>query len=94
MIIVTADGEEGRERAIGMGADEYFTKPFSPITLLQTVERVLSAPPTGRVIEKVEPLPGVGRSGDRRRPCAPTISRVTASPSPEPSAVRAPSCVR
>jgi CheY-like chemotaxis protein len=46
VIIVTADGEEGRERAIGMGADEYFTKPFSPITLLQTVERVLSAPPS------------------------------------------------
>jgi DNA-binding response OmpR family regulator len=45
VIIVTADGEEGRERAIGMGADEYFTKPFSPITLLKTVERVLSGPP-------------------------------------------------
>ena len=45
VIIVTADGEEGRERAIAMGADEYFTKPFSPITLLRTVERVLSAPP-------------------------------------------------
>ena len=44
VIIVTADGEEGRERAISMGADEYFTKPFSPITLLRTVERVLSAP--------------------------------------------------
>jgi CheY-like chemotaxis protein len=44
VIIVTADGEEGRERAINMGADEYFTKPFSPITLLQTVERVLRAP--------------------------------------------------
>ena len=45
VIIVTADGEEGRGRAIAMGADEYFTKPFSPITLLQTVEQVLSAPP-------------------------------------------------
>ena len=48
VIIVTADGEEGRERAIGMGADEYFTKPFSTITLLQTVERVLSSPPPAR----------------------------------------------
>jgi len=45
VIIVTADGEEGRERAIAMGADDYFTKPFSPITLLHTVEQVLSAPP-------------------------------------------------
>lgn len=44
VIIVTADGEEGRERAMQMGADDYFTKPFSPITLLQTVERVLSDP--------------------------------------------------
>lgn len=45
VIVVTADGEEGRERAIAVGADEYFTKPFSPITLLRTVEQVLSAPP-------------------------------------------------
>jgi two-component system phosphate regulon response regulator PhoB len=45
IIVVTADGEEGRGRAIAMGADEYFTKPFSPITLLQTVEQVLSSPP-------------------------------------------------
>jgi CheY-like chemotaxis protein len=47
VIIVTADGEEGRERAMAMGADEYFTKPFSPLTLLSTVEQVLSAPPRG-----------------------------------------------
>jgi CheY-like chemotaxis protein len=44
VIVVTADGEEGRERVMSLGADEYFTKPFSPITLLQTVERVLNAP--------------------------------------------------
>jgi len=44
VIVVTADGEEGREPAMAMGADEYFTKPFSPITLLKTVERVLAAP--------------------------------------------------
>jgi two-component system, OmpR family, phosphate regulon response regulator PhoB len=41
VIIVTADGEEGRERALASGADDYFTKPFSPIALLTTVERVL-----------------------------------------------------
>lgn len=47
VIVVTADGEEGRERALAMGADEYFTKPFSPVTLLKTVERVLDAPAAG-----------------------------------------------
>lgn len=44
VIVVTADGEEGRGRAMAIGADEYFTKPFSPTTLLNTVEQVLSAP--------------------------------------------------
>jgi two-component system phosphate regulon response regulator PhoB len=47
VIIVTADGEEGRERALALGADAYFTKPFSPIMLLQTVEQVLSPPGAG-----------------------------------------------
>lgn len=44
VIVVTATGEEGRDQAMRMGADEYFTKPFSPIALLQTVERVLAGP--------------------------------------------------
>jgi CheY-like chemotaxis protein len=50
VIIVTATGEEERERVLGLGADEYFTKPFSPLALLRTVERVLSAtaPEDGR----------------------------------------------
>lgn len=43
VIVVTATGEEAREHALSLGADEYFTKPFSPIALLQTVDRVLSA---------------------------------------------------
>jgi len=41
VVIVTATGEEGRKRAIGLGADDYITKPFSPLALLRTVERVL-----------------------------------------------------
>jgi len=46
VIVVTATGAEGGERALAMGADGYFTKPFSPIALLRTVERVLGPPPT------------------------------------------------
>jgi CheY-like chemotaxis protein len=41
VVIVTATGEEGRKRAIALGADGYITKPFSPLALLRTVERVL-----------------------------------------------------
>ena len=39
VIVVTATGEEGRARARAVGADAYFTKPFSPTALLQAVER-------------------------------------------------------
>ncbi len=46
VIIVTADGEEGRRPAMRMGADGYVVKPFSPATLLDTVARLLN-PPTG-----------------------------------------------
>jgi len=41
VIVVTADGEEGRARALAMGADAYFTKPFSPAALLTTAAQVL-----------------------------------------------------
>jgi len=45
VIIVTAVGEEGRDYVLSLGADAYFTKPFSPTTLLRTVERVLALEP-------------------------------------------------
>jgi len=41
VIIVTATGEEGRDFVLALGADEYFTKPFSPTQLLRTVEDAL-----------------------------------------------------
>ena len=41
VVVVTATGEEGRRKAIAQGADGYITKPFSPLALLRTVERVL-----------------------------------------------------
>ena len=43
VIVITAVGEEGRAFAMSLGADEYFTKPFSPLALLRTVERVLAS---------------------------------------------------
>ena len=44
VIVVTATGEEGRADALALGADGYFTKPFSPAALLETVARVLGGP--------------------------------------------------
>jgi CheY-like chemotaxis protein len=41
VVVVTATGEEGRRKALLQGADGYITKPFSPLALLRTVERVL-----------------------------------------------------
>jgi two-component system alkaline phosphatase synthesis response regulator PhoP len=47
VVVITAEGEEGRAPAMLLGADAYLTKPFSPNELLQTVERALagSGPP-------------------------------------------------
>jgi CheY-like chemotaxis protein len=44
VIVVTAAGEEGRASALAVGADAYFTKPFSPTALLQAVERARAGP--------------------------------------------------
>ena len=44
VVVVTATGEEGREHVISLGADEYFTKPFSPTALLRATEAALAGP--------------------------------------------------
>jgi CheY-like chemotaxis protein len=45
VIVVTAAGEEGREDALSLGADGYFTKPFNPAALVKTVAGLLGVPP-------------------------------------------------
>lgn len=46
ILVVTTRGDEtNRSRALGAGASEYMTKPFSPEAILAAVERLLSADP-------------------------------------------------
>ena len=41
VLLLTAMSQEGdRERGLAAGADDYFTKPFSPLALLHKVEAV------------------------------------------------------
>jgi CheY-like chemotaxis protein len=47
VIVVTADGEEERERMLASGADAYLTKPFSPAALLGVAAQAL-----GRIAEE------------------------------------------
>lgn len=43
IIILSAKGEESeREQGRDAGADDYFTKPFSPLALIKKVEKVLA----------------------------------------------------
>jgi DNA-binding response OmpR family regulator len=42
IIILSAKGEESeRKQGLDAGADDYFTKPFSPLALIKKVEEVL-----------------------------------------------------
>ena len=44
IIMLTAQAQErDREDGLAAGADDYFTKPFSPVTLLTKVEQVFGA---------------------------------------------------
>ncbi len=40
VIVLTATDEAARRRVLALGADGFFTKPFQPLALLQTLERV------------------------------------------------------
>ena len=40
VVILTARGDRDREAGLELGAEEYFTKPFSPLAVLELVERL------------------------------------------------------
>jgi two-component system, cell cycle response regulator DivK len=42
-VAVTAHGDANRERALQVGFDEYISKPFRGVDLLETVARLLAA---------------------------------------------------
>ena len=42
VVMLTALAQQAdRQKALGAGADDYFTKPFSPTMLLQKIEQIL-----------------------------------------------------
>lgn len=44
VIVVTASGEEDRAATLRAGADAFFTKPFEPAGLVETVRALLEGP--------------------------------------------------
>lgn len=40
VVVVTARGVQDREEILALGAEDYFTKPFSPLAILELVERL------------------------------------------------------
>jgi CheY-like chemotaxis protein len=48
VVMLTAQAQQrDRDRGLAAGADVYFTKPFSPLALLDLVAKVHQAPPDG-----------------------------------------------
>lgn len=45
VIVVTALGQEARDKVLRAGADDFFMKPFSPAGILATVDKVMAAEP-------------------------------------------------
>ena len=45
VIVVTAQGEEGRRNVLSLGADAYFQKPYTPAGLIEAIDQVLASPP-------------------------------------------------
>lgn len=45
VVVVTAGAETDRERLLALGAEDYFTKPFSPLAILGLVERLTGETP-------------------------------------------------
>ncbi len=69
VVMLTAQAQ-GRDRDLGLaaGADDYFTKPFSPLALLNMVERVRETRPGRAQGDRGVGDRAPGRPGGRRRP--------------------------
>jgi twitching motility two-component system response regulator PilH len=65
VIVVTATGEEGREFVLSLGADGYFTKPFSLLELLPMVEKTLAEEPAVPAEEPEPPVEPPGPPAER-----------------------------
>lgn len=40
VVVVTGRGEDERDEFLGLGAEAFLTKPFSPLTILELVDRL------------------------------------------------------
>lgn len=67
--------EEDRQEGFREGADEYFTKPFSPIQLLNKLRSLLGGPPTASGAPRTDGRPSLIDVAPSLRPMAESFGR-------------------